>query len=348
MGNMQFSALRGSVANGDVTVAGGAIKINDSARVYGKKLMKRIGAKPVEIVGGDIMAYDLTLLQTSNPDAYKALLLETARKIAGQKYEEVGGLKSELGQALGGQISMSEQGGVYVADFRGGRIEVHGLTPDMNWSGTAKAEAKYRAEVWLMGLRCNVDQEIGTDEIYGTIGAYAPSANGMTVTKFPPDAPYWEIDAGDFIGQASVVYSGPPTDVAIFINLIENDSGDTTEIKKKLAEKLMEVIGAAATSAGGPSAEAAVKDDTIVNTLTLGLVNVIMDDILGAGDDPYLPQVFYFGWEDLRKNGVMRHRTPNNSPYTHAVVVSGTDDAGDRGEFTFYFDVRVFEETRII
>jgi hypothetical protein len=197
-------------------------------------------------------------------------------------------------------------------------------------------------DVTWVGLECRVRQEKG-DEIYGTINSL--SANGAHMSyKFPADVEFWNMgDLGERIVTTSVpVYSGPPMGLSLTATLVEYDSGDIDTYKRDVADAVAKVGSAAAAAATGGLSKVA---DQLIQDLSTFLVN-IAGDILGVADDPYNPQSINLDLTTMTNPNrprmvLTRDDDPHRVEYTDVIVLTGTDQGGDFGEYALYFDVRL-------
>jgi len=279
--------------------------------------------------------------------ANSVLSIFAERKIQ-KKYAQLGGKKSQLGLPLYPATGVQSSGNTYFMDFRGGRIEI---TDPLSENPAIAYKMRF-IEVWWVGLECRIRQE-KTDEIYGTVAAIIPGSGMSNTHKFPGDREYWDMGPdGQRIVQVGVpLYKGPPMSLTLVGSLVEHDSGNIEAYKQKIAQVIADAAKGLAVYAGVP-AEAVAADQGFINDLSLGLVNGV-SSILGADDDPYVPQVHLLHAFDILKRNYTRqtlHRAddPHFLEYTHSIVVSGIDQGNDRGEYAFYFDVRQFDVQEVL
>ena len=281
-----------------------------------------------------------------------------------QKYKAAGGLYSPLGLPLDGDLNArptilteAEQGGDFQAQFRGGSVSVKDLGP-------AVIEKINKVKVWFVGLECRRRQET-EDEVFGTVGIISPSTRLARGTHFPEGAEYLKMgkDGARTVELQMLLYDDVPADLVLTINLIEHDSGDIDEYKRRIASALTTAAEAGLASVGVP-AEATAADEGFMGKLTYGLVNVLAG-WLGADDDAYNPHGFRISGRDILlhlglKDGSI---TGIASPFRDAamerpdtpgivlrynvdpVVVTGTDQGGDLGVYAFYFKVEPYVGT---
>ncbi|MBE8515974.1 AbfB domain-containing protein [Amycolatopsis sp. H6(2020)] len=204
-------------------------------------------------------------------------------------------------------------------------------------------------EVWWVGVECRQRQE-GEDEIFGIIDLVTPDTAANPALHPPrkfPDNGTWDFGPdGKRIAPAQVkLYDGPPQTMVISVALAENDSGDVEQEKNAIAGALTSVIFAAATAAtGGTGAVLAP-----LYPLVAGALVNFTAHALGVADDIYNPQPLPLARDWLlsangRRRTLRRGDDPKTIEYTDFVVLRGTDDGGDVGEYAVYFDVRVRDE----
>lgn len=274
-------------------------------------------------------------------------LRQVVQKRLLDKYDRIGQRHSPLGLPQDRQMSVARAGNNFVMNFRGGEVQIPVE------GGDAIAIARIRVELWLVGIECQIRQE-STDEVYGAVGVIVPGSNLSATEKFP-DADKGTFEMGPdglrIINLAKKLYDGPPMDIVLTASLIEHDSGDTSEVKKKIAEAVAKAAQALAGEVGIP-AEVTSASSGWINDLSLGLVSAIAG-ILGIDDDPYPPQQLRLRWSELQGQQFVRRTTrrnddPRTIDFTHSIILSGVDDGGDRGQYAIYFDVRqITEEERL-
>ncbi len=282
-----------------------------------------------------------------------------------EKYRQLGEFNSPLGLAINENLDAqndpiitSDGRGGFVSNFRGGRINLAspGGSPPI-------AQIIDKMKIWFVGLECRVRQE-SKDEIFGSVGIIIPSTKFTKTIDFPEGTEYWTLgeDGSRTISLQQLIYDGVPADVVLNCVLIEHDSGDIDEYKKKIAEALAEAAKAGLALLGVP-AEATAADQGFISDISLGLVNV-MSGWVGADDDPYTPQALRIPARNVlialaQKFEGKRLDEPDPFPErvlersdtpgvkliynTNPVIVSGTDQGGDRGEYGFYFKVEVYQ-----
>ncbi|MBA4055472.1 MAG: hypothetical protein C0490_12225 [Marivirga sp.] len=280
-----------------------------------------------------------------------------------KKYTQLGEVFSPLGlpidHDLEAEMNITTNAvplGGYQAQFRGGDITIK------DFDNIAVEEVKEKVKIWLVGLECQIRQET-EDEIFGTIGIILPSKPMFThAIHFPTGSEYLAMgrDGARTVELNVLLYDDVPADVVLTCNLVEHDSGDISEYKRRIAEALSKAAEAGLGSVGVPS-EAIAANHGWVGAITVGLVNVL-SGWLGADDDAFLPHGFRIPAKDILvdlriKNGKIKNAT---SPFqtrtmerpdtpgvvlhynVPPVIVSGTDQGSDLGRYAFYFKVEPY------
>ena len=295
------------------------------------------GNRPVARTGAPRWVHLLIDSLSSRPEeASSRVISAMLRNKIEQKYQAVGGFKSPLGLPVDPSMPLERFGEKTFVRFRGGLIET-------TFSGIAVAIEELVVKVIWTALECRVRQE-GTDEVYGSIGGLGPSGGSVQVTHFPASGSYWSLGAPNnrVVLPNVEIYRGRPDDIVVAVTLIEHDSGNIDAAKQAIASKLLSAAQSLG-SIGGIPAEALSSDQGWLSDLTLGLVDVIAD-VLGAEDDPYIPQTLRISWPEIAEENYSvkqgsRSGDPRTWPYTHSIVLSGTDEGGDTGHYAFYFKV---------
>jgi hypothetical protein len=222
--------------------------------------------------------------------------------------------------------------------------------------------------LWLVGIECGIRQE-SEDEIVGSVGVIVPSTGTSTVQHFPDGAEYLSMgaDGARTVGLHMRLYQGPPADLVLSSVLVEHDSGDTGEYKRRIAEAINVAARAGAASLGVP-AEATAADQGWLDDVSMGLAD-LLTGWLGAKDDAYTPQATRISAKDvLTAYAIHEGVLPNaTQPFPERVLhrddtpdvrlaynigpvrLSGEDQGGDRGSYAFYYRIELFEEgTKIL
>jgi hypothetical protein len=282
-----------------------------------------------------------------------------AARAINRAYRALGEVYSSLGlpidDALNAQTNIttkaSPQGG-YEARFRGGSINIRDL------DNPAIVTATDKVKVWFVGLECLFQQE-SEDEIYGTIGVIRPSTQLSRAVNFPPGAEYLQMreDHPRTAELNLLLYDDVPAELVFTVNLIEHDSGDIEEYKRRIAVALADAAKAGLGSVGVP-AEATAANEGFIGMLTWGIVNVV-SGWLGADDDAYNPLGFRISAKDILvdlgiKKGTI---TGVSSPFQDQqlepsrgslkynmppVILEGRDQGGDLGRYALYFKVEPY------
>jgi hypothetical protein len=257
-------------------------------------------------------------------------------------YARIGGYSSRLGMPIAGGDETRDTvttvaGRGHLARFRSGTLVVAAL------DGPVEDLDGFEVSIDLVALECRDKQEVG-DEVVGSVGWIRPSDKAAGVSTIP------KLDMGAegerIVQFSQTVYAGPFANINLCCSLVEKDSGDTTKYREAFAAELQKAAAVGATAAGLPS-EATASDTGWMNTISIGLTNILFD-LIGADDDPYNAQTFMINWREMkaRNDGTLpefvlkRDDDPHVVTYTHRQIVSGTDDGGDKGEYAFYFMVR--------
>jgi hypothetical protein len=277
-----------------------------------------------------------------------------------QKYRQLGEVFSSLGlpinDDLNAQIDVTtkanQQGG-YQAQFRGGTIKIK------DFDNIPVEEITEKVKIWFVGLECQFQQE-SEDEIFGTVGVILPSKPTITrAVHFPEGAEFLKMrETGTRTVELNVLlYDDVPLDIVLTCSLIEHDSGDISEYKRRIAEALGKAAEAGLGAVGVP-AEAVAANQGWMGAITVGLVNVL-SGWLGADDDPYNPRGFRIPAKDILvalrlKSGKITGVAPPFQDKTlvsegvvlhynlDPVIVTGRDQGSALGKYAFYFKVEPY------
>lgn len=280
-------------------------------------------------------------------------------------YKNRGGVISSLGlpvdntlTALSLPLIKPDGGRGFISNFRGGSLKLSNI--DFNVDITDEIN---QVKIILVGIECRIRQESGdaADEVFGSIGVIIPSLKTSVTHHFPGegDSVLQMGEGARIVEIEQEIYNGIPADLTLYCHLVEHDSGNVDEYKKKAAEYLANAAKAGAVALGIP-AEAAGADQGLINDISIGLVNVL-SDWLGEDDDQYTVQTLRIPGKDilaalLIKQGKLsgvpnpfneqtltRDDDPRRLSYNTApVIVTGTDDGGDLGVYAFYFRVEPY------
>lgn len=277
-------------------------------------------------------------------------LHETAMRVAAQlraeelitkAWNEQGGPKSSVGVPLTAKLVAEPRGADWAAAFRSGTITVR------NHETVTKKTEDLTVE--FVGLECNIRQE-KRDEVYGVVAVIGPANNQIKTFRFPAgdDTVKMGRDGERIWNAYEPLYRGPIEDIVLVVTLIEHD--DFTDIEgtsRRIADTIAEKGGQALGALTGVPAEAVTDQTWFRDTLATG-IGFVLGDVFGAGDDPYTPQSLKVPWTEIGKTGPMPQpqRRRDDDPktidhWTHRVKVIGHDDAGDIGDYDFYFNFDV-------
>jgi len=264
---------------------------------------------------------------------------QVAERVALAKVEEAwnkaGGPKSAVGLPVGERIEVRSTRNGYEAAFRSGKIFVRG--------NDATLAASTWVQLLFVGVECNVKQE-KADEIYGVVACGAASRNEIKTVRFPGGDGTIEMgpDGERIWTTASEIYKGPLADLFVACTLVENDSGDVDAISKEIAAKIAEAAGALIGGLTGVPAES-VQNNTWFQEGIGKAVGLVLDDVMGIGDDPYNMQTKRLDWSELRgiaagSSTVRRDDDAKTIDKQNVkVTLEQEDDGGDLGRYTFYF-----------
>lgn len=281
------------------------------------------------------------------------LLANDAKNNIAEMYRKIGGKASPLGLP---SSEVLKQGENFVQYYRSGFISTNGVMDNK-----ATAVQTNRVQIFFTGIECRIRQE-SQDEIYGTVSAFTPSSGANIIHHFPDGQEYWTLgeDAPRIVQSNAMICDSVAGDIFIVCSLVEHDSGNIDEYKKKVADLITKAAKAFADMEGVP-AETMASDQGLIGDISLSLVNVISGAI-GADDDQYnsgsikidKEEIFNKFKSDLTapdqfpKFLLQRDDDPRTLPYTHRIFLSGTDQGGDTGEYALYFEVRLISTWEII
>lgn len=274
----------------------------------------------------------------------------TAKKKITEKYEQVGHRFSPIGLPLTG---VENQGDHFVQHFRSGHITSGGLITDF-----AQVIQTNSVEITWNAIECHQKQE-KFDDIIGSIGVIAPASAKGESYGFPQDREEYTMGPGLRIIETNVpIYNGPIGDIYIMVSLMEHDSGNIDEYKKKIAGLITKAATSYLDGDGGLS-ESNASDMGLIGDLSLGVVNIVAD-FLGAGDDPFNPGTAIIDKDDILNKFKTEPGKPDQFPlfqldregkkfkYTHPITVEGIDGGGDLGQYTLYFTVELRSRSEFV
>ena len=256
-------------------------------------------------------------------------------------WEGDGGPRSSVGLPKTPQLSALRSGEGWSSDFRSGRITLQG--------NQCAILTTRELVVQFVGLECNVRQE-GVDELYGVVAVIGPANKQIATFAFPGGDGTIEMgpDGQRIWTTNHDLYRGPIEDVVLVATLVEHDDfTDVDAAARRIADKIAEVGGQAVGALTGVPAEQ-VTSETWFRDGLAEAVGFVLDDIFGAGDDPYPGQSLRVPWDEIGEWGPPRQppRTRSDDPkqiprWTQRIKVTGRDDAGDTGDYDFYVDMWV-------
>ena len=209
---------------------------------------------------------DLVLVGLGAKDALiAALAIE-------QKYRQIGGRQSLLGQPVDASLSVQFDGQGFFRDFNGGQIK-------FTSEGRASAFVTHRTVVRYRGIHCFGKSE-AVDEPYAIVGVYASDARDqIVVKKFPVGRDSYTdfVASTDASESEEISLDWAPQTLVIVSTVMEHDSGDPDRVAAKVEDSLKK----AAIDAGADPADVSVFTGILDD---LGIPGLIAD-ALGVGDD---------------------------------------------------------------
>lgn len=289
---------------------------------------------PIRLDGTWENSYDI---ETSKRYIEQRKAKEAKNRI-NQRYAALGGYSSKLGLPMG-EVNADLNGG-YQMKFRGGSINDDG-------NGKVWAETTLRAELWMVGVQCILKQEV-IDEVYGSVTTLMPSFGGSSINILP-EASYRH-DGERISNYRMKMYDGPPADLLITGNLKEKDNSiEIVNYKAKVEEWTTKAI-AAFGGATGSAAESMASSNSFISDITDMLFSLI-SKIFGLDDDPYPPSSINIFAKDMISNNYGHHNRTYKSrsiDFTHSFDLVGFDQGGDQGIYTFFLELKMFNETQRI
>lgn len=260
-------------------------------------------------------------------------------KLIDDYWTRIGGPKSQLGLPLEGADKLQHFEGKTHARFRGGELEVSD-------DGTTVILRRIIMKTIFRGLECQVRQE-KSDEIYAVITAIGPSNGTVRTLAIPGNGGRLSMGrpAERIYSFDHVLYEGPPEDITLVVCIVEHDDfANVKEASERIARQVAEKAGQLLSGLLGVPAEAIAKETWFQDGLGSAL-NIVLGGILGMGDDPFMPAQVRIPWHEgvTSVTNKMPPRTRPLNPHsirswTHKVDASGTDDGGDLGVYSSYFD----------
>lgn len=170
------------------------------------------------------------------------------------------------------------------------------------------------------------------DEPYAVISIHNVEGQLMGVRRFPDDGNgSWSVDEGDTVteGTETPIYDGTPSPFLVSAAIMEQDQGNTTEVKTHIATAMQNAVSDYAGGTGW--------DDTTVgkyvNFLTVELAGVATN-ALGLGDDHVGTYV----------SGVTG-QSELNSPRVWTFTTTDDIGSGPEGQYRLTFEAEVYQVT---
>ena len=289
----------------------------------------------------------LARLSQSPPLSVRALLFNDMGDRITQKYNATNG-RQLLGLPLDKAHLENRQ---VIQNFRSGNIKLDPSLLEIPPTLTVTRQV----QVFWTGLECRIRQE-SEDEVLGTVASFTPSSGANKAHNFPDGQEFFTMgkDGSRIINTNVLIGDCAVGDLLIVCSLVEHDSGDTSKYREEVA-KLLAKAAAAFAGMAGADAETLGANKGFISDVSLGIVNAAAS-LLGADDDQYNPGSLLIHAVDLLERFkadplsrpdqfplqiVRRDDDAKTIEFTHSLILSGTDQGGDRGEYGFYFDVRL-------
>lgn len=280
------------------------------------------------------------------PKTVEFLLQQRAKRLLTRAWEQVGGPRSAVGLPEVG-LTPTRAGEEWTASFRSGTVVVR------QHETVVTSERRLIAD--FVGLECHVRQE-KSDDLYGVVAVVGPANAQIKTYRFPGgDGTISMGRDGERIWNGfENLYQGPIEKLVLVATLIEHD--DFTDVEgasRRIADKIAEAGGKALGALTGAPAEQVTEETWFRDGLATA-VGVVLGDVFGAGDDPYAAQSLVINWTEIGKWGPPPQlpRTRSDDPktiphWTHRIKVTGHDDGGDYGDYDFYFNLYVREDSHV-
>ena len=279
---------------------------------------------------------------------------QTAHDAIVKKYNAING-RQVLGLALDDPHLEDTR---FVQNFRSGNITISGEALNLPPTATITRNVK----VFWKGLECRRRQE-KEDEMYGTVASFTPSSGASKARSFPDNQEFFTMghEGSRIINDAALICDSAVGDLLVVCSLVEHDSGDIGKYKEEVAKLLAKAAGGFL-AMGGVDAETLAASEGFIGDVSLGLVNVAAS-VLGADDDQYNPGTMLIHAKELLQRFkpnpldppeqfptqvLRRDDDPKTIEFTHSLILSGTDQGGDQGEYGLYFDVQLHSDIRVL
>ena len=278
-----------------------------------------------------------------------AAIKRVARNRILRHWQQAGGPGCAVGLPMDSQFPVTEAGGVYQSEFRGGNIQVNGF-------GDVVMNATNQVVVVFEGY-CLEQRQESEDELFGSIHVQV----GVTDKRSDHVVNQQELgpEENNRIAQlGTILYEGPPANINIFVAMVEHDSGDRDKVRDEIAGYIKSAMDYAQSVAAGmlgaptgspeiDAASAALKEskvgDQLIEKAKTAGANWLAET-LGTGDDPYDPAAFVIYSNEMRDPPPMlTYRfggDPRMLPYNKDILLKGKDDGRDQGVIRALFSIR--------
>jgi hypothetical protein len=239
----------------------------------------------------------------------------------GDKWHQLGGPNSFLGEPVEDETDFSENGRISV--FHGGSIV---------WWPDVGAFAIGEMFIHYTGLNCFHDTSgPGSDEPYAVLGVSVPSIPDRSFRTVI----HGDVDGGDTRPEVIELYRGPPKGIAISYALMEHDSGNPEQYRDA-----MRGVASAATGAAAEAVKFIPKIGPILAPATgplLALLNPTIADalesLLGLGDDLIGKGSIVLSAKEM----VLMASRPNQVEKNVGFKIPSPLLLGDGGSYKIYF-----------
>lgn len=182
---------------------------------------------------------------------------------------QMGGVKSQAGYPTSGEVGVPlEIGAERVSHFE--RASIY-------WSAKRGVTlAPKSVQFWFTGLQCldESSESSDSDEPYVSVGLVVPG----TKTTAQWNTGVHEVDAGDKVPSAAMLYHGPPRDLVVSVVVMEHDHGSPGALSKEIGGVLKAAAGAAMAATGTAAL------GTVANAV-IDVLSPALSALSGAGDD---------------------------------------------------------------
>lgn len=345
--------VKASISKGYLELSNGGLKISESAP---KQLKDLITDDLSQGAAGDEKEFIKAPLYL-DPDLGGAsdesgvmqyLRHEMALDEITKAWNRSGGFGSPVGLPLERSISITEdRTNHWVARFRSGDIVMHvnpnGSAPEIN------AVVRHQMSIRLTGIECQVRQEKGFNDVYGTAGIVTPADNKIETVPVPRDTLYFRMSDTKALGRLGnvdipLIWKRPVQDVQIVVNLFESDADAMVDaIKRRAAEKLQQLGREWIAGKTGYDAEdwfgRKAQQDVVYEGM--GLIG----KALGMADDAFSRGSLHVSADEIlagpQRQQPFQRKDDSSviADWTHSVTVEGRDFGNDLGRYQLFFDV---------